>query len=100
MTQVIGQTVLIGHLPEYGEEQIDAEGFPYRPVIGQLPGWHVNIPNRDMTTALEPYRVTPANPRNTYALSPHEAAYLRFADEGEAFDVLKDAGLLPDADYT
>lgn len=56
-----------------------------------LPGYHVNIAEEAMTEALEPYRVAPVLPVRIFAGDEPPwpmTAFLRFADEDEAVELL------------
>jgi hypothetical protein len=70
----------------YGDPITDDEGNTYRPVMGYVPGYHVNIAPQAYTAEMEPYAVTPTLPRRVFAGA--ETVFLRFADEAEARLVL------------
>jgi hypothetical protein len=82
------QSLLDGPVPIaiYGEPMTDDEGHTYRPVIGYVDGYHLNIAPQVYTDALEPYRATPRNPRRVFAGA--ETVFLRFEDEAEARSML------------
>jgi hypothetical protein len=70
----------------YGEPVTNDEGLTYRPVIGHIDGYHVNIAPQVYTAEMEPYLMTPTVPRRVFAGA--ETVFLRFADEAEARSVL------------
>ena len=89
---VYKQTVIIGTL--LTRPDTDPETGEYLTPPEPLDGWHANVPARDMTPALEAYRVTPAHPRNVYAGDIEGTAFLRFDDEAEGVAALIGAGLI------
>ena len=70
----------------FGDPITDDEGNTYRPVIGYVEGYHLNVSPQVYTDALEPYRTAPRNPRRVFAGA--ETIYLRFEDEAEARSML------------
>jgi len=77
-------------IPVYGPEETRTDpqfgDYPYRPVVGTVDGYHLNVAPEIMTPELEPYRVNPADPAREIAGG--ETAFLRFKDEAEAKSVL------------
>lgn len=81
-------------IPILGAPEIDpVTGATFRPVVGQRPGYHLNVARRIVTPALAAFEVTPEpdtplviwagderGPDGRYQLT----AFLRFADEAEA----------------
>ena len=70
----------------YGDPITDDEGHTYRPVIGYVDGYHVNVAPQVYTAEMEPYAVTPTVPRRVFAGA--ETVFLKFADEAEARSAL------------
>jgi hypothetical protein len=69
-------------IPLYGDPITDDEGNTYRPVIGYVDGYHVNIAPQVYTDAMQPYVMTPSLPRRVFAGA--ETVFLKFVDEVEA----------------
>jgi hypothetical protein len=82
------QSLLDGPVPIaiFGDPVTDDEGKTYRPVIGYVEGYHLNVSPSVYTDALEPYRTAPRNPRRVFAGA--ETVFLRFEDEAEARSML------------
>jgi hypothetical protein len=70
----------------YGDPITEDAGHTYRPVIGYVSGYHVNVAPEVYTDALAPYRTTPRQPRRVFAGA--ETVFLKFADEAEARNML------------
>lgn len=70
----------------FGDEITDDEGNTYRPVVGYVEGYHLNVAPQVYTAELAPYVVTPTLPRRVFAGA--ETVFLKFADEAEARSVL------------
>jgi hypothetical protein len=70
----------------YGDPITEDAGHTYRPVIGYVDGYHVNVAPQVYTAEMEPYAVTPTVPRRVFAGA--ETVFLRFADEAEARSAL------------
>jgi hypothetical protein len=70
----------------YGDPITEDAGHTYRPVIGYVDGYHVNVAPQVYTAEMEPYAVTPTVPRRVFAGA--ETVFLRFADEAKARSVL------------
>jgi hypothetical protein len=72
----------------FGDPITDDEGNTHSPVIGYVEGYHLNISPQVYTDALEPYVMTPTQPRRVFAGA--ETVFLKFADEEEARSMLAD----------
>lgn len=85
-------------LPIHGAEQTDPEtGAVWRPVVGQVEGFHLNVARAIVTPAMAAFEVTPdpATPFQTFAGDTRGedgrfvlTAFLRFEDETEAVAVM------------
>jgi hypothetical protein len=84
------QSLINGPVPIaiYGDQTTDDEGNAYKPVIGYVEGYHLNIAPQVYRDALEQYRATPRNPRRVFAGA--ETVFLQFANEAEARLMLAD----------
>jgi hypothetical protein len=70
----------------YGDPITEDEGHTYRPVIGYVDGYHLNVAPQVYTAELAPYVVTPTFPHRVFAGA--ETVFLKFADEAEARSAL------------
>ena len=69
----------------YGEPTV-VDGDEMRPIIGTVPGYHINIAPQVYTEELSVYVVVPQNPVRTFAGA--ETVFLKFKDEAEAKSAL------------
>lgn len=74
--------------PVYGEPDADGD----RAVTGYEPGYRLNVPPELVTAAIEPCRITPAEPMRVFAgddpAAPAATVFLLFADEAAAIAAL------------
>lgn len=85
-------------IPVFGPEEIDPEtGAPWRPVIGEVEGYHLNVAREIVTPVMAVFEVTPdpATPFRTFSGDACDddgrfvlTAFLRFADEAEAIEAM------------